>query len=133
MLLADLKLIEVCALEISFQHHIAMPGQGKIKVEYGAVEFEVGSTLVDAPENSTIIIKATPCIKGFRDDMDKEDFNLTIKIRMVYSYPNSAKIDENFLKENNWYFGSYLKTYFKFYADETLSKTTINGIKLDYN
>ncbi len=71
--------------------------------------------------------------KGFRDDMDKEDFNLTINIRMVYSYPNSAKIDENFLKRKQLVFRFYLKTYFKFYADETLSKTTINGIKLDYN
>ncbi len=61
--LADPKLIEVCALEISFQHHIAMPGQVRLKwnIVQSNLRFEV--TLADAPENSTIIIKATPCIK----------------------------------------------------------------------
>lgn len=133
MLLDDLKLIEACATGISFEHHVMRPGEGKIKVEYGEIEFEGGGALVEDPTKSTIHVKASPTITGYRDDAEGADFILKISMRLLFVFPKNLELTEEFLKDSSWYFGSFLKTYFKFYADDILSKTTLKGIQLAYS
>lgn len=133
MLLADIKLIEVSALDIIFKHKSSEPGQGKLSVEYGDVEFEVGATLVENPSNSTIRVKACPAVYGHKEGAATDDFELKISISMLYVYPAEVDIEESYLRENHWYFASMLKCYFKFYADDIFNKSSLNGIKLAYN
>jgi len=133
MLLDDLKLIEAAATGISFEHHVLQSGQGKIKTEYGEIEFEGGGSLVADESKSTIHVKAAPTITGYREDAEGADFILKINMRLLYVYPSNLELTEAFLQSNSWYFGSFIRTYFKFYADGILSTTTLQGIQLAYN
>ncbi|MES4612991.1 hypothetical protein V2154_10445 [Ewingella sp. CoE-038-23] len=133
MLLADIKLIEVNTLDVIFKHAITEPGQGKIRVEYGEIEFEAGGILTVDASSATIRIKAAPAVYGFRDGQENDDFSLKIGISMLYVYPSNQSLDETYLQENHWYFASMLKTYFKFYAEDIFNKSSIDGVKLPYN
>lgn len=137
MLLHDLKLIESSIVNIDFQQNVKASGQGTIKVEYGTVDFEAGGNLNGNPETTVMVLKATPCIRGFRKDVEQvqgtEDFILKIEMRMIYSIDRKEKITEAFIQKNTWYFSSFLRTYFKQYADDILKHTTLNGIKLLHN
>lgn len=133
MLLKDIKLLEVTSLNVAFSHNATESGQGRVRTEYGDIEFEAGGTLTEDPSQSVIIVKATPSVTGFREGVEGYDFSLKISLRMIYSYPTEKKLTQEFLIDSSWYFTSLLKTYFKFYADDILRKTTIEGIKLDLN
>lgn len=133
MLLADIKLIEVNTRSVSFDHIVTEPGEGQIRVEYGELEFEVGGVLVGDESNSTIRIKASPAIYGFREGKAGEDFVLKIVMNMLYVYPGNQNIDEDYLRDNHWYFASMVKTHFKFYAEDILGKSSINGVQLPFN
>jgi len=52
---------------------------------------------------------------------------------MVYTYPSSEVVDEKFIRDNSWYFSSFLRTYFKFFAENILKQAGINGITLPFN
>ncbi|EMJ5321148.1 hypothetical protein ACYB9B_24010 [Klebsiella pneumoniae] len=137
MHLQDLKLIESSAVNIFFNQNVTSSGQGSIKVEYGTVEFEVGGHLTDNPETTVVALKATPCIRGFRKDIEhvegQEDFILKIEIRMLYAFDSKLELSEKFIQENSWYFSSFLRAYFRQYAEDILKNTTLNGIKLQAN
>ena len=133
MLLADIKLIEVNTRSVSFDHIVTDPGEGQIRVEYGEIEFEAGGVLVGNESNSTIRIKASPSIYGFREGKVGGDFVLKIVMNMLYVYPSNQNLDEDYLRDNHWYFASMLKTHFKFYAEDILSKSSINGVQLPFN
>lgn len=136
MLLSDLNLIEVSARKINFEYSILVPGQGKIKVEYGELNFEAGGELTEDETKGIIRVNAFPSIKGFREIQSDPDFSLNLNIGMLYVYPKEKMQDseiESFLQENVWYFASFLRTYFKVYVDNILSTSTINGVKLPFN
>ncbi|WP_267369215.1 MULTISPECIES: hypothetical protein [unclassified Pantoea] len=133
MLLEELKLIEAAATGISFEHHVLQSGQGQIKIEYGEIEFEGGNSLVNDESKSTLHVKVAPSITGYREDAEGADFILKINMRLLYVYPSNQELTEEFLQKNSWYFGSFIRTYFKFYADGILSNTTLQGIQLAYN
>lgn len=133
MLLTDIELIEASSTDISFTHRVVAPGQGKIKVEYGELEIEVGGIPGNYPHHATIVVRATPVITGFRDEVEDYDFQLKISMRMVYLYPKENDVSESFVVQNTWYFSSFIKTYFKIYAEGVLDKTSIRDIKLPFN
>ncbi|EPH1426115.1 TPA: hypothetical protein QIC20_001064 [Klebsiella aerogenes] len=137
MLLQNLKLIESSAVSISFQQNVTSSGNGTVKVEYGTVDFEAGGHLTDSPETTVIALRATPCIRGFRKDIEhtegQEDFILKIEMRMLYAFDSKLKLSESFIQDNKWYFASFIRTYFKQYAEDILKNTTLHGIKLQAN
>jgi hypothetical protein len=133
MVLDDFKLIDVSATGISFEHHLMEPGQGTIEIDYGEIEFEAGGVLVGDESKSTVHVKAAPSITGHREGVKGNDFLLKINMRMLFVCPRTDELTEDFLQTSSWYFGSMLRTHFKFYADDILSKTTIKGIQLAYN
>lgn len=133
MVLDDFKLIEVSATGISFEHRLMEPGQGTIEIDYGEIEFEAGGVLVGDDSQSTVHVKAAPSITGHREGVAGNDFLLKINMRMLFVCPRTDELNEEFLQDSSWYFGSMLRTHFKFYADDILSKTTIKGIQLAYN
>lgn len=137
MLLQDLKLIESSAVNIIFKQNVTDSGQGSVKVEYGTVDFEAGGHLTDNPESTVIALRATPCIRGFRKDIEhsegQEDFILKIEIRMLFAFDSKIKLSDTFIQENSWYFSSFLRAFFKQCAEDILKHTTLHGIKLQAN
>ncbi|WP_312384947.1 MULTISPECIES: hypothetical protein [Atlantibacter] len=133
MVLDDFKLIEVSATGISFEHLQMESGQGTIEIDYGEIEFEAGGVLVGNESQSTVQVKAAPSISGRRLGVNDNDFILKINMRMLFVCPRTEELNEDFLQSSSWYFGSMLRTHFKFYADEILNKTTIKGVQLPYN
>ena len=133
MQLDDFKLLEVCTTHISFVHRDTQPGQGKIVVDYGEINFEAGALLVGDEDQATVRVEASPKITGYRDGSSDHDFQLKITMRLLFVYPKSKNLTQAYLQDNNWYFGSLIRTHFKFYADDILSKTTLKNIQLAYN
>ncbi|EOT1756562.1 hypothetical protein ACNHYK_001256 [Citrobacter koseri] len=133
MQLKDIKLIEVSTKSTIFEQNSFTPGKGKIKVEYGKLNFEVGGVLVQNEKKSTVIVTATPQIFGSREDSEETEFSLKISMRMIYIYSHENVMDEKFLTDNAWYFSSLLRTYFKIYAEQIFNQSSISGIKLPLN
>lgn len=118
---------------LEFKLTPAPQGKGTVRIEYGKLNFEVGGTLTSDSTKSVIAVHGMPQIRGFKDGSTDEEFSLKIQLKMVYIYPAVEVLDENVLKENSWYFASFLKTYFKFYADGVINQSIINDIKLPFN
>ncbi|HDK6402123.1 TPA: hypothetical protein M4198_002788 [Klebsiella variicola] len=133
MQLKDLKLIEVSSTKVEFEQKSHIPGKGKTKIEYGQLNFEAGGTLTQNESKSTVTILASPQITGVREGSEVPEFTLKISMRMIYIYSKENVIDEKFLAENAWYFSSFLRTYFKMYAEQVFSQSSISGIKLPLN
>lgn len=133
MLLSELSLIEVTNLRTEFRQTDAHEGSGEVNFLFGSLTFEVGAKLIADESKSVIIIQANPKAIALRDDKVTEEFSLDIAMRMVYTYPSSEVVDENFIKDNSWYFSSFLRTYFKVFADNILKQAGINGIALPFN
>lgn len=130
MLPNDINMVESAILNVEFNQTMLTPGEGTIKVVYGALDFEVGG---GDPSMSSIKVSASPIAQGFRKGSEKPDFSLKIDIRMIFSYPKSENLNEDFLKEYTWYFSSLMRVYFKFYAEDILKNTTLDGIKFACN
>ncbi|MDQ2324570.1 hypothetical protein RBI98_07170 [Citrobacter koseri] len=133
MQLKDIKLIEVSTKSTIFEQNSFTSGKGKIKVEYGELNFEVGGVLVQDEKKSTVIVTATPQILGSREGSENLEFSLKISMRMIYIYSRENVMDEKFLADNAWYFSSFLRTYFKIYAEQIFNQSSISGIKLPLN
>ncbi|EMQ0190757.1 hypothetical protein L9F34_003551 [Klebsiella aerogenes] len=135
--LQELRLIEASAINITFKQNSLVKGKGSIKVDYGTVEFEAGGHLVDKPEAGVLAMRASPCIRGFQGDQEhidgKEEFFLQIEIRLVFVFDSKSEMSQDFILENSWYFSSFIRTFFKNFADDILKNTTLNGIKLQLN
>jgi len=133
MSLAEIKLIEVVTTNVDFTHKMHSQGVGEMSVEYGDLEFQAGVSLKNNMNTHAIIVNAAPQVTGYKEGVKEFDFLLKINMRMVYTYPESITVDEQFLRENTWYFSSVLRTYFKFHADDILNKTAISSLKLALN
>ncbi|EJG2186764.1 hypothetical protein BWD41_05360 [Citrobacter braakii] len=134
MLPSDITMVESAILNVEFNQTMLTPGEGTIKVTYGALDFEVGGgVLTENPSMQSIKVSASPIAQGFRKDVEKPDFSLKIDIRMIFSYPKDEIVDEDFLKDHTWYFSSLMRVYFKFYAEDILKNTTLDGIKFACN
>lgn len=133
MQLKDLKLIQVSSTKLEFEQNSHIPGKGKTKIEYGKLNFEAGGTLTQDESKLTVIVQASPQIIGLREGSEVPEFTLKMSMRMIYIYPNENVIDEKFLADNAWYFSSFLRAYFKMYAEQVLSQSPISGIKLPLN
>lgn len=133
MLLSELSLIEVTTLRTDFRQTDAHEGSGEVNFLFGSLNFEVGAKLIADETKSIIIIQANPKATALREDKVTEEFSLDIAMRMVYTYPSSEVVDEKFIRDNSWYFSSFLRTYFKFFAENILKQAGINGITLPFN
>lgn len=133
MLLSEFKLIETTNLETEFKQSGSPKGQGSVDFVFGSLNLEAGKVLSSDETKSVVIVLAEPKAIGYRDDGVTEEFSLRMKMRMTYTYPSSYTLDAKFLEGNSWFFSSFLKTYFKFYAEEILKQSGIDGIKLPLN
>ncbi|HED2523852.1 TPA: hypothetical protein R4Y92_002608 [Klebsiella aerogenes] len=134
--LVQTKLIEVQATNISYKHNLqpTFGGGGGINVDYGGINYEFGETYNDDPSYSAIVVTASPEVRGFRYDNDNDnEFHLKIDMRLIFVCDKSCNIDIDFVFLNEWYFSSFLRTYFKFYAEGIFEKSPFKGIKLPYN
>lgn len=133
MFLNDLTLIEARTVRTNFIQNQEVKGSGQVTISYGSLNFEAGGVLTDDASRSVIAVMATPSVSGQSDHLIGDAFVLQMDLKMVYTYPSTETVTEDFLAENTWYFVSYLKTYFKMYAEQVLSQTGINGVTLPLN
>ncbi|EKK3978376.1 hypothetical protein AUN02_21875 [Cronobacter sakazakii] len=132
-MLNDFNLLEVTTLETSFKQKGHSRGQGNVDFIFGSLNIEAGAELATDSSKSVLIVLAEPQAVGFREENNEEEFSLSMKMKMVYTYPSSFTVDEKFITESSWFFSSFLRTYFKFYAEEILRQAGIDGIKLPLN
>lgn len=132
MLLSELQLIEASVTNSAISRLGDSYG-GEVTFEYGDLNFEAGGTLLSNPNLSVIIVHASPFADRYGPDKSTKVFSLKIDMKMVYTYPKDKTVDETFLIENTWYFSSFMKTYFKFFADTLLAQAGVSGISLPMN
>lgn len=132
MLLSKLQLIEASVINSSIMR-IGDSYGGDVTFEYGNLNFEAGGHLLSNPELSVIVVNASPYGYSYDSESSAKVFSLKMDIKMVYTYPKDEKIDADFLIDNTWYFSSFMKTYFKFFADTLLVQSGIKGISLPMN
>ncbi|ECC3463690.1 hypothetical protein AA471_13550 [Salmonella enterica subsp. enterica] len=132
MQLSELRLIESVLLSADFKQAQFFHGSVEVRFTYGQITFNTEETLSSDEPISTIIIVATPKATASSEG-GIEEFSLNMSIRMVYAYPSTETVSEEFLQENSWYFASFLRTFFKFYADEILQRAGIEGIRFPLN
>lgn len=132
MQLSELTLIESVLLNADFKQAQSFQGAVEMKLTFGQITFNVKEAQSSDGSIPTIIIRATPKATASRGG-GIEEFSLNMSIRMVYTYPPTETVSKEFLHENSWYFASYLRTFFKFYADEILQRAGIEGIRLPLN
>ncbi len=129
--LEDLQLIEAAIFSVDFNQTKKSTGKGKISLEYGEVGMEAGGVM-DNNQKKALIINATPKIIGTAEENGQEidGFHLKINFRLFYTYDRSFEVSEKFLSDNQWFFASQVRAYFKVFSDNILNNSTINGIKL---
>ncbi|ENQ3930692.1 hypothetical protein ACEF99_002536 [Salmonella enterica subsp. enterica serovar Newport] len=132
MQLSELRLIESVLLSADFKQAQFFHGSVEMKFTFGQITFNTEETPSSDGSVSTIIIVATPKATA-NSEGGIEEFSLNMSIRMVYAYPSTETVSEEFLQENSWYFASFLRTFFKFYADEILQRAGIEGIRFPLN
>lgn len=132
MQLSELRLIESVLLSADFKQAQFFHGSVEVRFTFGQITFNTEETLSSAEPISTIVIVATPKATASSEG-GIEEFSLNMSIRMVYAYPSTETVSEEFLQENSWYFASFLRTFFKFYADEILQRAGIEGIRFPLN
>ncbi|EEO7838286.1 hypothetical protein G6C41_005182 [Salmonella enterica] len=132
MQLSELRLIESVLLSADFKQAQFFHGSVEMKFTFGQITFNTEETPSSDGPVSTLIIVATPKATASSEG-GIEEFSLNMSIRMVYAYPSTETVSEEFLQENSWYFASFLRTFFKFYADEILQRAGIEGIRFPLN
>jgi len=133
MLLNELTLIEAANIETHFNQNGLQAGQGSFEIDYGSLSIEAGGSLIADTSKSVLVVHAEPKAFGKRENHESVEFSLSIKMRLIFAYPASYEIDENFLKENSWFFSSQMKIFFKQYAESILRQSGLAGIKLPMN
>lgn len=133
MLLNELTLIEALNFETHFTQNGMQTGQGSFEIDYGSLNVEAGGNLLNDTSKSVLVVYAEPKALGKRENQENVEFTLSIKLRLIFSYPSSYEIDEKFVHENSWFFSSQMKIFFKQYAESILRQSGIDGIKLPFN
>lgn len=133
MILDKLNLIEVSNLETHFWMIDKPQGEGSVDVKFGQLSFEAGATLSSEIGKSAIIVSTEPKIVGVEKSDRKEAFSLSIKMKMIFSYPSEEDVNENTIKDYGWYFSSFARTHFRIFAEQILQQAGINGVSLPLN
>lgn len=133
MILDKLKLIDASSLELKFWMADKPQGEGSVDVTFGQLNFEAGGLLLSDDGKSAIVVFAEPKVVGKDRSTGENAFSLSIKLKMIYSYPSSETIDEQVIRDGSWYFSSFARTYFKLFAEPVLRQAGINGVSLPLN
>ena len=133
MLLNELSLVEVTNLETHFIQSGLQQGQGTVDFDFGSLGIEAGAKLLDDPTKSILVVMAEPKAIGKKEGQTEAEFTLSIKIRLVFTYPSSYEMKESFVSTNSWYLSSQVRTYFVQYAEAILRQAGIDGIKIPLN